>query len=209
MGAHARRCLLERRRDNGNEELLLNRGTPGFFDGSYFTGMEGALRTPCIAHWPGHIAAGRTSNEIVHITDWFTTLLSMADLPIPQDRVIDGKDQSAFLFGQEERSDREGFIFWNGDKMYGVKWQNFKLVFVQQKYSTDAALALSNPHVINLIADPKEREPFHPVYYHSWTVSHFARLLKDFQLSVVREPLIPAGAPLDHVPYPSTRTLSA
>jgi len=34
--------------------------------------MEGSLRTPCIARWPGKIAAGRTSNEIVHITDWFT-----------------------------------------------------------------------------------------------------------------------------------------
>lgn len=32
--------------DNGNEEQLLHRGTAGFFEGSYFTGMEAALRTP-------------------------------------------------------------------------------------------------------------------------------------------------------------------
>jgi arylsulfatase len=42
--------------DNGNEEMLLNRGTAGFFEGSYFTGMEASLRTPCIARWkPGGI----------------------------------------------------------------------------------------------------------------------------------------------------------
>jgi arylsulfatase len=186
--------------DNGNEEALLHRGTAGFFEGSYFTGMEAALRTPCIARWPGKIAAGRRSNEIVHITDWFTTLLKMAGLPVPDDRVIDGKDQSPFLFGHQEQSNREGFLFWNGEKLYGVKWQNFKLVLVDQKYLTDPALPLGFPHIVNLVTDPKEREPVNPVYIHSWTMAHFGRLLKEFQMSVEREPLIPAGAPLDYIP---------
>ncbi len=126
--------------DNGNEEMLLNRGTAGFFEGSYFTGMEASLRTPCIARWPGKIAAGRKSNEIVHITDWFTTLLTMAGLPVPDDRVIDGRDQSPFLSGEQEKSNRKGFLYWIG------------------------------------------------------------RLMKEFAMSVQREPLIPAGAPLDFVP---------
>ena len=186
--------------DNGNEEQLLHRGTAGFFEGSYFTGMEAALRTPCIARWPGRIAADVRSNEVVHITDWFATLLSMAGLAAPSDRVIDGKDQSAFLAGEQEKSAREGFIFWNGAQMYGVKWGNFKLVLVQQKYLSEPALPLPNPHIVNLINDPKEREPVHPIYLHSWTTAHFARLLGEFHESVKREPLIPAGAPLDYVP---------
>jgi arylsulfatase len=186
--------------DNGNEEALLHRGTGGFFEGSYFTGMEAALRTPCIARWPGKIAAGKTSNEIVHITDWFTTLLTMAGVAVPKDRVIDGKDQSSFLFGAQEISNRDGFLFWNGEKLYGAKWQNFKLALVQQKYLTDPALPLPNPHVVNLITDPKEREPLNPVHLHSWTMAHFGRLLKEFAESVKREPLIPSGAPLDFVP---------
>jgi len=186
--------------DNGNEEMLLNRGTSGFFEGSYFTGMEASLRTPCIARWPGKIAAGKKSNEIVHITDWFTSLLSMAGLQVPNDRVIDGKDQSSFLFGRQEKSNRDGFIYWNGDKMYGVKWHDFKMVLVQQKYFTDPALPFATPHIINLLTDPKEREPYNPVYLHSWTFAHFGRLMKEFRESVKREPLIPAGAPLDYVP---------
>jgi arylsulfatase A-like enzyme len=39
--------------DNGPEEMEPWRGTAGFFEGSYFTGMEGSLRTPCIIRYPG------------------------------------------------------------------------------------------------------------------------------------------------------------
>ena len=41
--------------DNGPEDALLWRGTPGYWEGSYFAGGEGNLRTPCIVRWPGHV----------------------------------------------------------------------------------------------------------------------------------------------------------
>lgn len=186
--------------DNGNEESLLHRGTAGFWEGSYFTGMEGSLRTPCLVRWPGHVAAGQQSNEIMHVTDWFSTLLAMASIPAPDDRVIDGKDQSAFLTGDQAHSNRDGFIYWNGARMYGVKWQNFKVALMEQKYMFDPALELPTPHIINLLTDPKEREPFNPVHLHTWVLAHSGRILREFQDSIRREPLIPAGAPLDHIP---------
>lgn len=189
--------------DNGNEEMLLHRGTAGFFEGSYFTGMEGSLRSPCIARWPGRISVGQVSNEIVHITDWFPTLAAMAGIAVPDDRVIDGKNQSAFLYGDQNASSREGFIYWNGPTMYGVKWQNFKMVLVHQTYLTDPALPLGFPHIINLMTDPKEREPANQVHLHTWTMAHFGRLLKEFQDSVAREPLIPPSAPIGYVPTSS------
>ncbi len=40
--------------DNGPEDIVLWRGTPGFWECSYFAGGEGNLRTPCIVRWPGH-----------------------------------------------------------------------------------------------------------------------------------------------------------
>jgi arylsulfatase A-like enzyme len=67
----------------------------------------------------------------VHISDWLTTLLAMAGLPVPDDRVIVGKDQAALLSGAQKKSNREGFLYWNGEKL-AVKWQNFKLVLVEQ-----------------------------------------------------------------------------
>ena len=71
---------------------------------------------------------------------------------------------------------------------------------VQQKYMFDPAPPLGFIHIINLIVDPKEREPVEPRYLHTWTLAHFTRILSQFQASLVREPLIPAGAPLDFVP---------
>jgi arylsulfatase len=186
--------------DNGPEEVLNWRGTPGYWEGSYFAGGEGNLRTPCIVRWPGHVPAGKVSDDIMHITDWFTTILHVAGLSEPDDRIIDGINQLEWLTGSRESSAREGFLFWMGAELYGVKWRNFKLVLVEQKYSTDPPRKLSSPHIINLIADPQEREPFNLPYLHSWTALHFNRLLGEFQASVKKEPLIHAGAPLDYVP---------
>jgi arylsulfatase len=59
---------------------------------------------------------------------------------------------------------------------------------------------LSSPRIINLITDPQEREPLDLPLMHSWTVTHFNRLLGEFQASVKREALVPAGAPLDYRP---------
>jgi arylsulfatase len=185
--------------DNGNEEIQTDRGTAGFWEGSYFTGMEGSLRTPCIVRWPSKIPAGLESNEIMHCTDWFTTLATVANIPVPDDRIIDGIDQSAFLSGKQKESDRQGFLFWNSDQLYGVKWRNFKIVLKTQKYLSDPALDLPFPHIINLDLDPKEREPFSK-YLHTWVIDHCAKLITGFVESTKQEELIKPGAPLDFVP---------
>ncbi|WEK51328.1 MAG: arylsulfatase [Candidatus Kaistia colombiensis] len=186
--------------DNGPEEIELWRGHSGFFDGSYFTGMEGSLRTPCLVRYPGRVPPGRKSNDIVHITDMFSTLVAWAGAAVPNDRQIDGVDQTAFFEGRTETSAREGFPFWMGDVLYGVKWQNFKLSLYEQRYLTDPAKKLPTPRVINLLVDPKERTAFDLPYLHSWTTAHFGRIMKGFAESVQKEPLIPPGAALGHVP---------
>ena len=87
-----------------------------------------------------------------------------------------------------------------GPEIYGVKWRNFKLALVEQKYSADPVGKLSSPRIINLIADPQEREPLNLPYMHSWTATHFNRLLSEFQASIKREPPVHAGARLDFIP---------
>jgi arylsulfatase len=186
--------------DNGPEEVLLWRGSPGYWEGSYFAGGEGNLRTPCIVRWPGHVREGAVSDEIMHVTDWFTTILRAAGTSEPDDRVIDGVDQLEWFAGTRESSAREGYVYWNGSELYGVKWRNFKLALLEQKHSTDAVAKLSSPRIINLVTDPHEREALDLPYMHSWTVAHFNRILGEFKASAQREPLIPEGAPLDFVP---------
>jgi arylsulfatase A-like enzyme len=186
--------------DNGPEEVRFARGDSGPWSGSYFTGTEASLRTPCLIRYPGVVPAGQVSNEIVHITDVFPTVLRWCGARVPADRVIDGRDQREFLEGRAAHSAREGFLFFNGSVLYGVKWRDYKLVLMEQRYLDSPALKLATPHIVNLLTDPKERESFHEPWLHTWTLHHFARVVLQFAASVAREPLVPLGAPLDFVP---------
>jgi arylsulfatase A-like enzyme len=186
--------------DNGPEDVLLWRGTPGYWEGSYFAGGEGNLRTPCLVRWPGRVPAGRASDEIMHVVDWFATGLRIAGLDVPSDRVIDGIDQLDWLTGQRDTSAREGYVYWMGQQMYGVKWHNFKLILVAQRYMQDTADKLPTPRLINLTTDPQEREAVALPHLHTWVATHMMRLIGQFEASTRAEPPIPMGAPLDHVP---------
>jgi arylsulfatase len=148
--------------------------------------------------WPKQVPAGRVSDEIVHITDIFTTIVKWAGGEIPTDRVIDGIDQRPFLLGKQDNSNREGFPFWNGDRLYGVKWKNWKGIFYRQKYMWDPVETLPTPHLYNLIEDPKERE--NVAIHHSWVLTHMAKIVAEFYKSVEKEQLIPQNAPIDFVP---------
>src|SRR5262249_44020167 len=146
------------------------------------------------------VPAGRVSNEIVHLTDQFTTLLGWVGAPVPTDRVIDGVDQRAFFEAKQTESARLGFPFWNADVLYGVKWGNFKVTMMEQPYLTSPAMTLPTPHITNLVVDPKERKALDYPYVHSWVATHAYDVLRTFKESVAKEPLIPLGAPLDFVP---------
>ncbi|MDF8264028.1 sulfatase-like hydrolase/transferase [Luteipulveratus flavus] len=186
--------------DNGPEEVLPWRGSPGYWRGSYFAGGEGNLRTPCIVRWPGHTRAGQTSDDLMHVTDWFSTLLAAAGIDPPKDRIIDGLDQLEWLTGGREESARDGCVYWMGDQIYGVKWRNFKLSLVLQEHSTDAPQRLATPRLTNVVTDPHEREPVALPHLHTWAATHLNRILTDFHASLRREPLTPVAAPLNHVP---------
>src|SRR5580704_2062120 len=51
---------------------------------------EGAFRVPCMIRWPGHIAAGQVSNEIVSGHDWLPTLMAAAGDPDVKDKLLKG-----------------------------------------------------------------------------------------------------------------------
>ncbi len=64
--------------DNGPDSQAPYQGFSGPWRGSYFTALEGSLRTPFIIRWPGKIPAGTVNNEIVHEMDLFPTLAHVA-----------------------------------------------------------------------------------------------------------------------------------
>jgi arylsulfatase A-like enzyme len=60
--------------------------------GSKATLYEGGVRVTAFATWPGHIPAGSTVNEPLHVTDWYPTLLGLAGASLQQSAALDGKD---------------------------------------------------------------------------------------------------------------------
>ncbi len=184
--------------DNGPEDHLLGRGTAGFFDGSYFSSAEGGIRTPCLIRWPGRIPV-RESNEMVHVTDMFTTLVRWSGADIPTDRLIDGRDQRDFFTG-EEKSNREGCMVWLNDELHAVKWSQFKINFKRQQHFHDPEMPLGFARITNLLEDPKEREAVNQTHVRWWVMQHAHRIIRDFEDSVKTEALIPPGSAIDHIP---------
>lgn len=184
--------------DNGPEFRKPWRGTAGMWRGTYHTSMEGSLRVPFMVRWPGKIPQ-RESNEIVHITDLYTTLALIGGAKAPNDRPIDGVDQLDFLLGKQEKSNREGFVFYIKKEMRAAKWRDWKMHFVWEPEPNTGPIHLETPWVFNLTRDPKEETEVGGMES-NWVRGPFRRMIDSFQESLSKDPPIPPGAPDDYVP---------
>lgn len=163
--------------DNGPEALEVNgtsltvetalHGSAGSWRGTLFTGFEGALRVPFVVRWPEKIAAGTSSDEIVHAMDLFPTLARIAGGKVPDDRIIDGRDMTDFLLGKTEKSGRDGFIVYMGNDIFGVKWRDWKILF-PNTWVLKAGLPQLEAHVASLKKHPPiptgAPDPYEPPY---------------------------------------------
>lgn len=199
----ARDTLVVFASDNGPEFRRPWRGTAGPWVGTYHTAMEGGLRAPCIIRWPGKVPAGRVSNEIVHVTDLFTTLARVAGAAIPDDRPIDGVDQLDFFTGRRDISAREGFLYYIKSELRAVKWRNWKMHLVWEPEPNAGPNHLESPLLFNLIQDPKEETDLNTVA--SWVRTPIRRMMHEFQESLKAHPPIPPGAPDDYIPATALR----
>ena len=96
----AERTLVIFTSDNGPE-----RGPPGTaapFRGTKHTVLEGGLRVPCIAWWPGSVPAGRVCSEFISTLDILPTLARLADARLPNTEKLDGYDVSPVLLGRKD-----------------------------------------------------------------------------------------------------------
>jgi arylsulfatase len=184
--------------DNGPEFRRPWRGTAGPWTGTYHTSMEGALRVPFMLRWPGHVPAARVSNEIVHVVDLYTTIVGIAGATLPGDRPIDGVDQSDFFFGNNEKSAREGFVYYIKDELRAAKWRDWKMHMVWETEPNTGPIHLETPWVFNLTQDPKEETDVGTQY--NWARRPLRVLIQDFQQSLKQHPPIPPGAPDDFRP---------
>jgi len=186
--------------DNGPEATWPWQGSSGPWRGYYFTHMEGSLRVPFIIRWPGRIAPGRVSNEIVHEVDTFSTIARIAGAQVPKDRAIDGVDQTDFLLGKSDKSAREGFPVLVADRIEGVKWRNWKIVFYDEERDWwTPPLKLGQPKAFDLITDPKEEYPQTGIRS-TWNAGPPLKILAEFEESLKRYPPIAPGTPDPYTP---------
>jgi len=184
--------------DNGPEYFYPWHGTAGPWRGNYFTAWEGSLRAPFLIRWPGKIPTGRVSNEIVHVVDLLPTLGKIVGYKIPDDRIIDGVDQLGFFTGKQKKSNREGFIIYNNDDIYGYKWRNWKMHLVELENMNSEPMKLNVPRVYNLITDPKEE--YNMAAEATWVLPVVFKKIVEFQKTLVVEPPIQLGTPDPYKP---------
>jgi len=167
-------------------------GTAGPWRGILFTGFEGALRVPFVVRWPDKIAAGRVSNEIVHEMDLFPTFAKIVGGKVPDDRVIDGVDQTDFILGKQTKSNREGFIVYMGTDIFGVKWRDWKINFMEMDSAYSEKRVYNFPRTYNLLVDPGETEA--RTVPDSWVSKAGLVQHAEHLESLKKEPPIPIGA---------------
>jgi len=99
----------------------LSRGGKGDF-------LEGGVRVPAQAWWPGVIKPGQVVGDIIHETDFFTTFARLAGATrhIPTDRIIDGIDQTALLMNGDTNGRRDHVFIYAGPRLGATVKGNYK-----------------------------------------------------------------------------------
>ena len=91
--------------------------------------LEGGVRVPAVAWWPGMIEPGQDPVDMLHVTDLFTTAarLGGAMKGIPDDRVTDGVDQTALLMLGEGHGRRNAMFHYSGGEIGAIRYEDFKV----------------------------------------------------------------------------------
>lgn len=162
------------------------------------TNWEGGFRVPQIIRWPGKIASGSVCNEIISHNDWLPTLLAAAGEPEIGAKLkqgyeaagktfrvhLDGYNFLPYLTGQAEKGPRPGFFYFSDDgDLLGMRYDNWKIVFMEQRLSGTVQLwlepfvVLRAPKIFNLRTDPFERADVTSNTYWDWMMDRIFLLV--------------------------------
>lgn len=179
--------------DNGPHENSWPDAGTSPFRGEKNTNWEGAYRVPAMVRWPGHIKPNTVSNDIVSHLDWAPTLLAAAGVTDVKEKLLkgykagkktykvhlDGYNQLPYLTGQVPKSPREEFFYFSDDgDLTGLRYDNWKVVFAQQREPGTLALwgepfvKTRIPWLYNLRTDPYEKASITSNTYWDWYINH-------------------------------------
>lgn len=102
-------------------------GNAGPLKGGKGSTLEGGVRVPFIARWPGSIPEGTVSDEPITAMDLLPTLTQLAGGAVPGDRVLDGKNIWPLLAGMPEaKSPHEAIYYLRGRSVAGIRVGDWK-----------------------------------------------------------------------------------
>lgn len=115
--------------DNGPMYAFFPTGGYTLLRGSKGSTLEGGVRVPAQAYWPGMIGPDQDPTDMIHLTDFFTTAARIAGVTgqIPSDRVIDGIDQTALLLLGEGHGRRNYMMHYSGPVLAAIRFEDFKV----------------------------------------------------------------------------------
>src|ERR1035437_6761578 len=158
-------------------------GCAGLLSGGKGSTWEGGMREPGIAWWPGKIQAGVINREMACSMDLFNTCLTLAKVPIPADRIIDGVDMTPMLLGKGPGT-RNLMIYYNGDQVYAVRKGPYKAHYTTfSGYGKDTPLKHDPPLLFDLPSDPGER--FDVAAEHPKVIADIQRELDKYRAALV------------------------
>lgn len=145
--------------DNGPEGNGIKgrtRGSTGGLRGRKRHTHEGGIRVPGIIRWPGHIAAGSTSDTPVIGSDIFATICEITDIPVPDDRTIDGASLLPLFDGKPIVRNQP--LYWRNhlapqEFRVGMRIGDWKIVGSDDLTSFELYNIATDPHETKDLAD--------------------------------------------------------
>jgi arylsulfatase A-like enzyme len=156
----AERTLILFTSDNGGTPRSVN--TP--LRGHKASTLEGGMRVPTIAWWPGKIPANTHSDAIVGMFDLLPTCAALAGAKLPTERKLDGVDISPHLFGQANAPPaHETFYYFRGAKLEAVRHHEWKLQVANPAKKDDTTKFAAKLYNLNTdIGEAKDVAAAHP-----------------------------------------------
>jgi len=148
--------------DGGNHPFRGQKGVGGY---------EGAYKVPMVVRWPGVVAPGTTTGELMAMEDWIPTIMSnLGEADLKEELLegkkigsrtyrvhLDGYDQTPVLRGTGP-SNRMEFFFFTETTFHGVRYGEWKFLFTKQdRWFNGVQSKLTTPLITRLDLDPFER----------------------------------------------------
>jgi arylsulfatase len=176
------------------------------FRGEKNTNWEGGFRVPALVRWPGQIAPGSVSNQVMSHLDWVPTLMAAVGEENISDKLkkghragsktfkvhLDGQNFLPHLRGETPRGPRREFFYFSDDGvLVAARIDDWKLVFAEQRargFSVwrDPFVTLRIPKLFHLRRDPLERADTDANAYDNWWDTKIAPVGMQGQVAVGR-----------------------